>query len=133
MEKFLLMNPGLQSRFDKNFQFKDFSVEELYEIASKMLEDEGLKPDAEAHTFLKDALQQLYNSRDKYFGNARTVRRIVEEAIKKQHLRMAALDQEARTRQALGTLSTEDLKAVSFTEDSKNRRAEVGFRRTDNA
>lgn len=133
MEKFLLMNPGLQSRFDKNFMFKDFSVEELYEIASKMLEDEGLTPDEEAHAFLKESLEKLYSGRDKYFGNARTVRRIVEEAIKKQHLRMAALDQEARTRQALGTLNTEDLKAVSFTEDGKSRRAEVGFRRTDNA
>ncbi|MCS7074648.1 MAG: AAA family ATPase, partial [Bacteroidia bacterium] len=91
MERFLESNPGLRSRFDRVLHFDDFSVDDLHQIALEFLKKEELVPDEEANTFLYQYLKSLYDNRDSHFGNGRTVRKIVEAAIKNQHLRMASL------------------------------------------
>ncbi len=112
MEFFLKMNPGLKSRFDKTIIFKDYNPETLYDICVQMLKKEDLKPDISAETHLKTYINELYKKRDKYFGNARTVRKIVEEAIKKQNLRMASISPELRTNEVLKSLIMEDVKDI---------------------
>ncbi|MCF6365928.1 MAG: AAA family ATPase [Bacteroidales bacterium] len=109
METFLKMNPGLKSRFDKTLVFKDYKPETLYEILLQMLVGEDLTPDKKAEKHLKEYIKKLYNRRDKYFGNARTVRKIVEESIRKQNLRMASVPARERTKEALKTIITEDV------------------------
>ncbi|TAF32018.1 MAG: AAA family ATPase [Cytophagales bacterium] len=131
MDKFMDMNPGLKSRFDRSMLFEDFNLDELTNIALEMLKQDSLTPDAEALTYLRQQLLELYDKRDKYFGNARTVRRVVQEAVRKQHLRMSALPEQMRTETVLQTLVLEDLKAVSFKDADKNRRSKVGFRVSD--
>ena len=64
-----------------------------------MIEAEGLIASEEALEHLKNYLDFLYKYRDKYFGNARTVRNLVNEAVKNQGLRLAALPAEERTAQ----------------------------------
>ena len=91
MENFLKANPGLNSRFDKTLKFNDYDPHQLTEIAVKMFNDEGVKATAKALEFLKNYFVRIYRQRDKYFGNARTVRKIVLEAIKNQNLRLAEL------------------------------------------
>ena len=95
MEKFLKANPGLSSRFDKVLRFDDYGPAELFKIAMKMYSDESMTLDKEAEKYLKEYLKYLYRRRDKYFGNARTVRKIVHESIKNQALRLANLDTKA--------------------------------------
>ncbi len=131
MDKFIEMNPGLKSRFDRSMTFEDFNIEELERIALEMLKAENLSPDAEALVFLREQITELYNKRDKYFGNARTVRRIIQEAVRKQHLRMARIDMLQRTADLLKTLCIEDLRAVDFKEAGRQRRGKVGFRVSD--
>ena len=109
METFLKMNPGLKSRFDKTLLFKDYKPETLYDICIQMLRVEDLSPDKEAEQHLKQYIKKLYDRRDKYFGNARTVRKIVEESIRKQNLRMASFPARERTTRALKTLTVEDV------------------------
>ncbi|MEM6299540.1 MAG: AAA family ATPase, partial [Bacteroidota bacterium] len=131
MESFIESNPGLKSRFDRTLNFDDFKVDELMEIATQMLQQADLQPDTEAITYLRDRLSELYKKRDRYFGNARTVRKIIDEAVKKQHLRMSNVPSAGRTEKALKTLSTDDLEKINFREEAKSTRDKLGFRMSD--
>lgn len=128
MDHFLKTNPGLNSRFDKVLQFEDYSSEELAEIAVKMYKDEGMFPTPKAVTYLKDYFVELHQGRDQYFGNARTVRKIVLESVKYQNLRLAALDQKKRSPQMISRIIHQDVVAATA-EDSKAlyTRKHIGF------
>lgn len=84
-------NPGLSSRFDKTLRFIDYSPSELEEIAISMIESEGYRLSPKAMGLLNGIMKDLYIKRDKYFGNARTVRKIILEVIKNQNLRISAV------------------------------------------
>ncbi len=87
MDDFIETNPGLESRFDQTYIFSDFSEEELYQIAVKMLDDNELYFDKKASAHIKRYIQAIFKSRDRYFGNARTMRKIAERAKRNQNLR----------------------------------------------
>jgi len=114
METFLKTNPGLKSRFDKTLVFEDYKPETLYEICLMMLKEEDLSPDKKAEEHIKTYIKGLYLKRDKYFGNARAIRKIVEEAIRKQNLRMASVPARTRTKEALKTLTIADVKTIEI-------------------
>ena len=109
METFLKANPGLNSRFDKYLKFDDYTPLELSQIASSMLGEEGYQLSSEATVQLENYLQFIHEYRDKYFGNARSVRNVVTEIIKNQNLRLAALDQQQRDQEDLRLLLPADL------------------------
>ncbi|MCB0586660.1 MAG: AAA family ATPase, partial [Phaeodactylibacter sp.] len=130
MEAFLKANPGLNSRFDKILKFEDYSPRELNRIALQMLSEENVVPTPEAEEHIKEYLAFLYEYRDKYFGNARTVRNIVNEAIKNHNLRLAALSPEERAHTPANLLAIEDVK--SFKTDKSSfvfNKQSIGFRR----
>lgn len=132
MEAFLKANPGLSSRFDKILKFEDYDPEELLQIAMQMFERKGMIPTPEASDHLKQYLQFLYEYRDKYFGNARTVRSIVIEAVKNQNLRLAALSPEERRETPDNLLTLADVS--EFKSDSsafKFNKKTIGFRRRE--
>ncbi|MCK5029479.1 MAG: AAA family ATPase [Bacteroidales bacterium] len=112
MDTFLKMNPGLKSRFDKTLIFKDYNPDILYDICVQMLKNEELFPDKETEVYLRAYIKNLYKKRDRYFGNARTVRKIVQEALRKQNLRMASVPSRKRTKEALKTLTVDDVKDI---------------------
>ncbi|MBK9012744.1 MAG: AAA family ATPase [Saprospiraceae bacterium] len=118
MEAFLKANPGLSSRFDKVLKFEDYSSKELLQIALQMLEDKGILPAPEAEEHLASYMEFLYNYRDKYFGNARTVRQVVTEAIKNQNLRLASLSPDERENISSNVLILEDV--IDFKTDSSS-------------
>jgi len=91
MEAFLKSNPGLNSRFDKTLKFDDYSPEELTDIAVKMLNDKCLILNKDAEEYLIKYLRFIHEFRDKYFGNARIVRTVVDSLIQKQNIRLADL------------------------------------------
>lgn len=126
MESFLRMNPGLKSRFDKTMHFNDYSPEILYNITSFMLKQEELTPDTQAAEHLKAYITELFKRRDKFFGNARTMRKIAEEAVKKQNLRMASVTNEERTGDAIYTLTLADVKDIQIDEIVKQS-SSIGF------
>jgi SpoVK/Ycf46/Vps4 family AAA+-type ATPase len=131
MESFLKANPGLSSRFDKVLKFEDYNPIQLYEIAMQMFDEQGIQPTPEAQTYLKGYLTELYEYRDKYFGNARAVRNVVEEAIKQQHLRLAELKPKERSTQAIRILEEADIQAIELNkEDFHYHRPSIGFRRS---
>ena len=56
------------------------------------------------------------------------MRKIVLEAIKKQHLRMVDIPSAGRSKKIIETLRTEDLKKVAFKNDELTGKRGVGFK-----
>lgn len=130
MRTFLESNPGLKSRFDKQFQFKDYDSDDLLEIAVKMLRAEELLADAESLAHLRSYFEYLAKHRDRFFGNARSVRKIVEEAVKNQHLRLARMEASERTPEMLRILTLADVEEFSAENDKllSGNQTRIGFR-----
>ncbi len=128
MESFMKANPGLSSRFDKTLRFEDYAPEELLQIAMQMFHEARMRISPEAEEYLRNYLAFIHNYRDKYFGNARTVRQIVDEAIKKFDLRLAAASLEMRNNPTHNILRIEDLEMFKLDKSDFvfNRRG-IGF------
>ncbi|MBL7827965.1 MAG: AAA family ATPase [Saprospiraceae bacterium] len=127
MDNFLKANPGLASRFDKVLRFEDYAPEELLEIALHMFSQEKYRVEEDAREHLGKYMAFLHQFRDKYFGNARTVRQVVVEAIKNQNLRLSASKTtEGHTSQ---TITLDDVATFTFDKDKLNlfARRGIGF------
>jgi len=130
MEVFLKANPGLNSRFDKILKFDDYSPSELLQIALLMFSDQGIIPTPEAEEHLANYLAFVHDYRDKYFGNARTVRNIVTEAIKNQNLRLAELSPEERLQTSVNVLTLDDVSTFKLDKtDFIFNKKTIGFNR----
>ena len=126
MNRFVEMNPGLKSRFDKTYSFLDYNIEQLLTIASQLFKKEGLTPTQEALDYLNSYFDSLINKKDKFFGNARTVRQTVGECVMKQNLRMASIASSERKAEDLGNLTFDDVKHLVVDESAS--RSSLGFR-----
>ncbi len=91
MEQFLKSNPGLNSRFDRILKFEDYSAQELKEITVKMLNEHSVYFSPEAEKHWDEYIQFLFDTKDKFFGNARVIRTLVQEIIRNQHIRLSQL------------------------------------------
>ncbi len=127
MKEFLKTNPGLKSRFDREFHFKDFTEKELWEVCEMMLSDKGFTVDTKAKKHLQEYITHLYKNRDKFFGNARSMRKIVEQSIRYQELRMADLEKRKRTKKAIHSIIYEDVKAFVPDKSTQMRKKPLGF------
>ena len=125
MKSFLEINPGLQSRFDETFEFKDYSVDELYQIGVLIAGKEELNFSYEAAEYFKKYLEFIYEKRNKFFGNAREVRKIIEKTIRNQHIRLASMDKEKRTMAMIQTIELSDLE--EFKMEDKKTGKKIGF------
>jgi SpoVK/Ycf46/Vps4 family AAA+-type ATPase len=125
MHLFIESNPGFKSRFDKTFVFEDYTADQLWEIAKNLLKKEGLTASAEAETHVKNYLRFLYETRDKFFGNARTVRQLVGDVVMKQNLRLASIPSTERNKNDLSILTYEDVKHLQI---NTGGRPSLGFK-----
>lgn len=130
METFLKANPGLSSRFDKTLRFMDYTPDELQQIAIGMLQTDGYKLTPKALVLLSAVMQDIYDKRDKFFGNARTVRKIVTEVVKNQNLRFAAIG--AAERKKGNLIQPEDFATVADIREAELMpKKTIGFRKAD--
>lgn len=127
MEVFLKANPGLNSRFDKILKFEDYSPKDLTRIAKLMLQEQKILITQNAEEYLNKYLTFIYEYRDKYFGNAREVRKVVIEAIKNMNLRLSEIPEEER-KEDDNVLTLEDLRNFKLdTSDFIFNKKRIGF------
>lgn len=110
METFLQTNPGLRSRFPIHIDFPDYSQQELLQIADQMCARRQYKLSVNARLALTKALNPPDGKQDDNFGNARTVRNLIEKAQRKQAVRLIA--QSSITREELMLIEPGDLAEV---------------------
>lgn len=107
MSRFIESNPGLQSRFTRYFTFEDYQPEELLNIFEKICHSNHYRIDWDAKQALSNKFINLYQSRDKNFGNGRLVRNLFEKTIEKQSTRLATLTNIDKN--ALITITSKDI------------------------
>lgn len=88
MEKFLDSNSGLRSRFNTTLNFKDYTDKELFEIVLALVKEREREIDNESINYVKDLISIISNNKKSNFGNGRSMRNLVEIAIKKQSFRL---------------------------------------------
>lgn len=93
MEHFLLLNPGLKSRFPFILDFKDYEVSQLVEIAKQMISEREYEITKEAERKLHAHLFNQKQNTERNFSNARYVRNIMEHAIRMHAVRLLCKDQ----------------------------------------
>jgi len=126
MHLFIESNPGFKSRFDKTFVFEDYTADQLWQITKNLLKKEGLTASSDAEAHLKGYLIELYETRDKFFGNARTARQLVGDVVMKQNLRLASIASDQRNKEDLSVLSFDDVKHLHI--GSQGNRPSLGFK-----
>ena len=86
MANLLSSNPGFRSRIKDYLEFPDYTVDEAVSIFKSMAEKAGLHVSREGIEKFKERYEIELTKSD--FGNARTVRNILDESISKHALRL---------------------------------------------
>lgn len=110
MEDFLEANPGLRSRFPVTITFPDYSDLELYKIAQSMLERREYTLTNPAQLELVRQIRRLRQGDPESFGNARAVRNMVEQVIRRQAVRL--VQKQGLTKEELTLVTPYDLRAT---------------------
>ena len=126
MDTFLKANPGLSSRFDKILRFEDYTPVQLVQIADAMFRERGVHLSAPARQHFREYLEFLYKYRDAYFGNARTVRQLVLDILRRHDLRQAGSGKSKRSPGA--RISKADVDHLKLdTKELSIQRKRIGF------
>ena len=123
MIQFINSNPGLRSRFDQVWHFRDYTNEELVTIVERYV----AKNDYVLASGCADKLVTVFagTNRDKYFGNARFAREVFHY-MKRLHA-VRVLRQKLTSREDLMRILPEDIHTISKTRP----KPPFGFTRTD--
>ena len=105
-----------------------YSADDLYTIALNQLKDHNIFPEPKASDYLMKYIDFMYKTRDKYFGNGRAVRKVIEEAIRNQHLRLSDLPKSKYTKKAIETLTFEDVEEFNTVVKPNMASGGIGFK-----
>lgn len=89
MEAFINSNPGLRSRFSRQIEFPDYSVDELYDIFCLSVRNSDFLLSEGATERLYKIIEKAVGAKENDFGNARYVRNLFEKTIERQANRLA--------------------------------------------
>lgn len=88
MNKLMKMNPGLKSRINVQINFENYSEEELLQIGKKIAAEKHYELDGGAEYAFTEKIRSLQV--DNSFANGRTVRNIIEDAIREKAFRIGS-------------------------------------------
>ncbi len=91
MARLLASNPGLTSRFARKFDFPDYDPEQLGQILDGFCRQHHYRLATSAEALVRERLKDAWDERDERFGNARLVRNLFEEAVRRMANRVAGL------------------------------------------
>ena len=80
-ESFFQLDEGLRSRITRQVEFEDYSDDELLDIAVDMLFDNGYTIKKGVREAILDYIKKARADEDEEFGNARTMRKLVNAII----------------------------------------------------
>jgi SpoVK/Ycf46/Vps4 family AAA+-type ATPase len=109
MERFLNTNPGMKSRFTHYIHLEDYTPDELYVMFESMLTKQNYVLTEAAAKKATAAIITLYQNRSNDFANGRTIRNLCDEVIRRLASRVAELPKENRTKEALITVTADDI------------------------
>lgn len=92
MARFINSNPGLKSRFNKYLDFQDYTPEELEKIFMSFCGKYNYVLEDELTKALPGYFENMVNSKDENFANAREVRNLFEKTIQKQADRLFSVE-----------------------------------------
>lgn len=107
MQDFLDANSGLKSRFRNRIDFEDYDPEQMLEIFEGMCRKQGLILPEESREAVGRRLQQIYDSREWDFANAREVRNLMDDI--KNNMAIRQFDEDCSDLQELKTIKPEDV------------------------
>ena len=107
MDTFFQSNPGMSSRIAHHLDFPDYSVDELQQIAMRMLAQRHYHFGADADAVFRDYLERRI--RQPHFANARSVRNALDRARLRQASRLFAERERELAQDDLTTLLPVDL------------------------
>lgn len=124
-------NQGLEGRFPYKFNFKDYSADELMQIAMQILEDEEYILDDEAKGLLHSTIEQSVKSKRRSFSNARWVEQYVSNGIKTAQCDRLSLSPTPKSRDDYRRIISEDIGRAFVTykpqDNEEKRRPTIGF------
>jgi probable Rubsico expression protein CbbX len=109
MDTFFQSNPGMSSRIAHHIDFPDYSVDELLQIAGKMLDGQHYRFGEGTRDLMREYLARRIAQ--PHFANARSVRNALDRARLRQASRLFADRDRELTKDDLSTLTPEDLRA----------------------
>jgi len=112
MERFLEANPGVRSRFNRYFQFSDYTPAELSQIFELFCHKGSYLLTDEAKAKVLTYFEILYAVRDETFGNARLARNLFEQMVERQANRIVHV--EPLTNEILTTMTAEDVPMIAL-------------------
>jgi probable Rubsico expression protein CbbX len=117
MDRFFSSNPGMASRIAHHIDFPDYDEGELLAIARLMLENMKYRLDAGGEAALREYIE-LRKTRP-HFANARSIRNALDRARLRQAKRLFERRGTPLTREALMTITAEDIRASRVFEDKE--------------
>lgn len=115
MQEFIRANPGLQSRFNRYFNFNHYKPLELMGIFELFCNKNDFKLKEDAKDKLQFIFDKLYEKRHKSFGNGRVSRNLFEKIIEYQANRIVSIT--PITEDLLKNITEEDIPPVNKTVD----------------
>ena len=91
MQAFINSNPGLKSRFNKYFEFPDYSCDELRTIFNGMCSKYDYNISDLANDEIDELIENMVKNKEKGFANAREIRNLFEKIIANQASRVALI------------------------------------------
>jgi tellurite resistance protein len=97
MDKMIRSNPGLSSRINTRIEFDDYSPIDLGRIFAGLCEQNQYELPGDARHRLLMGFHDLYQRRDRHFGNGRLVRNAFEDSVRQLADRIAEATEMSET------------------------------------
>lgn len=109
MAAFIAANSGFESRFTHKIELPDYNTQELIEIYKLYVKNKEYMLTSSAEATLGTVIKKIYETRTKTFANARTIRNLFDETIRRQSKRVMQLSESEQTKQAYMQILPEDI------------------------
>ena len=113
MAAFIAANSGFESRFTHKIELPDYNTQELIEIYKLYVKNKEYMLTSSAEATLGTVIKKIYETRTKTFANARTIRNLFDETIRRQSKRVMQLSESEQTKQAYMQILPEDILLVN--------------------